>query len=255
MRLSKLAALAVGVAAVVGAAAPAYAVTFADFSATDSFNNIQWDQSAAMTGGTLHAVGAGVNTANVKFSFLTPSLIALSNLPATLTYVGTVADGTPALNFGYLVQNGLGGNFNFTYSGPSTTIGAVTLNTGANLLSGTFGGGNIAGPVNSSAGTVNDATTSGGVISFASDFLTFQAGDQSYSFSLTSIVDPLNASTGQSLDSFGAVATGSFEAALSGGGGQGGVPEPATWAMLIVGFAGVGFAVRRKARQDALVLG
>lgn len=31
-----------------------------------------------------------------------------------------------------------------------------------------------------------------------------------------------------------------------GGGGPGGVPEPATWAMLIFGFAGIGAALRRR---------
>jgi len=247
--------MAVGMAAVVGAAAPAYAVTFADFSATDSFNNIQWDQSASMTGGTLHTVGLGGNTAAVKFSFLTPSLLGLSNLPAAFTYTGNVADGTPALNFGYLVQNGLGGDFSFTYTGPNTMIGTVAVNTGANLLSGTFAGGNINGPPNSTAGGVNNATSSGGVISFSSDFVNFGEGDRSYAFSLTSIFDPLNAAAGQSLDTFGAVATGSFEAAIGGGGGQGGVPEPATWAMLIVGFAGIGYAVRRKTKLGAAALG
>ncbi len=33
---------------------------------------------------------------------------------------------------------------------------------------------------------------------------------------------------------------------IGGGGGGGGVPEPATWAMLIFGFAGVGAALRRR---------
>jgi hypothetical protein len=31
-----------------------------------------------------------------------------------------------------------------------------------------------------------------------------------------------------------------------GGGGQGGVPEPATWAMMIIGFGGVGAMIRRR---------
>ena len=35
------------------------------------------------------------------------------------------------------------------------------------------------------------------------------------------------------------------------GGGQGGVPEPATWAMMALGFGGIGFAIRRR-RTPAL---
>ena len=33
---------------------------------------------------------------------------------------------------------------------------------------------------------------------------------------------------------------------IGGGGGGGGVPEPATWAMMIFGFAGIGAALRRR---------
>ncbi|WP_394762204.1 PEPxxWA-CTERM sorting domain-containing protein [Phenylobacterium sp.] len=33
---------------------------------------------------------------------------------------------------------------------------------------------------------------------------------------------------------------------LKGGGGAGGVSEPASWAMMLVGFGGLGFALRRR---------
>lgn len=42
--------------------------------------------------------------------------------------------------------------------------------------------------------------------------------------------------------------TGSSDAVLYSTGNSG-VPEPATWAMMLVGFAGVGFAIRRKRRE------
>jgi len=261
MRLPTLAALAVGFTAVVGAAAPAQAITFADFSATDSNSNIQWTQSAAGTGGSLNTTNAlGAASADVKFSFLTPGLASLANLPAQFNFNGTVANGTPAINtFGFLIQNGLTGNFSFTYTGANVTLGSVNLTTGANLLSGVFGGANITGMNNATAGGVNDATSSGGVLAFTSDFVTFPGGTQkAYSLSMTSIADPifgtpgLTTAPGQSLGNFAAVTTGSFEADLTGGGGQGGVPEPGTWALMIVGFASVGWAIRRKSRPDPL---
>jgi len=248
MKTFRMAAIAAGAVAGLLAATPSQATTFADFSAADSFNNVQWTQSAAGTGGTLSSTSATSDTANVFFSFLTPSLLGLAHLQALLSFTGTAPDGSPASNsFGVLVQPNLGGNFSFTYEGASDlTVGGHTYHTGANLLSGTFGGAVIVGQDNAVSGSSLDATTSGGALSFTSDFLTFMAtGDRSFALSMTSILDPLNAGTGQSLDSFGAVSTGSFQADLAGGGGQGGVPEPASWALMLLGFGAIGLTLRR----------
>jgi len=43
-------------------------------------------------------------------------------------------------------------------------------------------------------------------------------------------------------------------AALYTTGSGGGVPEPATWAMMLVGFAGAGMALRRGRRSNAKLL-
>ena len=50
----------------------------------------------------------------------------------------------------------------------------------------------------------------------------------------------------------GAVGISSFDVSPFVGGGAGTVPEPATWAMMLVGLGGVGFALRR-GRQGARV--
>jgi len=249
MKFFGMAAIAAGAVAGLLAAAPSEATTFADYSAADSFNNIQWTQSDAGTGGTLSATSATSNSADVYFSFLAPSLLSLSHLQAKLTFTGTAADGNPATSFaGILAQPNLAGTFSFIYEGASDlTANGHTYHTGANLLSGTFGGAAIVGQDGATSGSTLDATSSGGTLTFTSDFLTFLAtGDRSFSLSMTSILDPLHANPGQSLDSFGAVSTGSFQADISGGGGQGGVPEPATWALMILGFGAVGLTLRRR---------
>lgn len=249
MKFFGIAAIAAGAVAGLLAAGPSQATTFAEYGAADSFNNLQWTQSAAATGGTLSATSATTDTAPVFFSFLTPTLLSLAHLQATFSFTGTAPDGSPASSFaGILAQPNLAGGFSFIYAGaPDLVVDGHTYHTGANLLSGTFGGAAIVGQNGATSGSTLDATSSGGTVNFTSDFLTFMAvGDRSFSLSMTSVLDPLNASAGQSLDSFGAVSTGSFEAAIGGGGGQGGVPEPASWALMILGFGAVGLTLRRR---------
>jgi len=41
------------------------------------------------------------------------------------------------------------------------------------------------------------------------------------------------------------------DSGMPGGGTTGAIPEPSTWAMLLIGFAGVGYAGYRKTRPNA----
>ena len=78
-------------------------------------------------------------------------------------------------------------------------------------------------------------------------------GDKGFSLSLTSIFPTLSASGGSGLNSFGAVSTGSFYSELTSGGGVGGVPEPASWALMLVGVGLLGGSLRdRRSRLTAL---
>ena len=249
MRLSTVAVLGATLAAGLGAGAPAYAVTFADYSASSSFDNIVWTQSNSGTSGTLATIGSP--GAAVNFQFLTPSLSALGELPAVLVYKasGPSSDAATAAG-GYLIQPNLSGSFRFIYEGSGFTANGNTYNAGATLLQGSFKGTDIVGQNGSSAGNVNDATLSGGTITYSSPILKFGSGDKSYSIEMTSIANPLGANAGQSLNSFGAVSTGSFESVLSGGGNLG-VPEPSTWALMLIGVGALGSALRRRSRATA----
>jgi hypothetical protein len=51
------------------------------------------------------------------------------------------------------------------------------------------------------------------------------------------------------------VTTGSFASDIAAGGGGGGVPEPVTWATMLLGFGGIGLAARRARRKSAPALG
>ena len=81
-----------------------------------------------------------------------------------------------------------------------------------------------------------------------SAFLKFGTGEQDFALELTSIANPLSATAGKALNSFGAVSTGSFDSALTGGGNLS-VPEPDSWALMLIGLGGLGLALRGKARR------
>ena len=235
-----LALAAISFAATASLAGSASAVTFADYGANNSNANMTFSDTA--TGVSLTA------NATTLFDFLTLGA-AYHDLSATYVFTATSTD-TAIKAGGMDIQPGLGGSFSFTYNGPTT--GA--LKSGANLLSGTFDGASLSGQDFGSAGAAFDSILGGGDVVLTSDVLTLDSnGDEGFSLSLTSVVPGLHVIGGK-LQDFTGVSTGSFSADLSGGGGAGGVPEPASWALMLLGFGGVGFASRssRAARRAAL---
>ncbi|MHB8529924.1 MAG: PEPxxWA-CTERM sorting domain-containing protein [Caulobacteraceae bacterium] len=248
MKLFTLATAALGAVSLLALAAPAQAVTFADYSATNSNANLQWTKTTKTTG-SLSTTGVG-DTASVYFSFLNPVLASLKNIAATFTLSASSNTAAFTDTSGDIVQPGLGGTFSFVYSGLAPlTVGGHTYTTGTDLLSGDFSGAEIVG--SGSVGVAKDSILSGGNVTFTTGidasqlaFSNAAGSDKGFSLELTSAT-PLFARSGKVMRTFSANSTGGFSALLTAGGG-GGVPEPATWAMLIAGFAMVGYAVRRR---------
>ncbi len=244
------AALAVSLCA---ASLPARAAVIAQFLPNTGAADYRWVKDRAGTGGHFFSindagskVAQGVNTA---FSFLDPSLGALALLPAVFSIDATVADGTPAsfnASAGTFTQAGLNGSFSFTYSGADTTLGGIHLVNGENLLSGVFNDAWIQG--SGGSGSTNMTIGNGGSATFTSavkDFGNVVAGSQE--FALNMIAKPgFHATPGKALDSFRATGGGNFAA--------GSVPEPASWALMILGFGGVGALLRDKRRRQAALL-
>jgi hypothetical protein len=253
MRTLTIATMAAGLAATAFAGS-AGAVTFADYGAASSDANLTWTQSSNTLSGALSTTGVS-GGAQTVFSFLTPTLSSLSNLPALFTLTATAPASDPAVSgVGQIAEQNLSGSFSFIYDGTTTlTVGSKTFAPGANLLSGTFAGATLVGPANGSTSSFQDAIFSGGTVSFSSDLASFSpTGDKGLSLALTSVLPFFGVTTpGTALNSFSAVSTGSFAADLAGGGGAGGVPEPVTWAIMLLGFGGVGASLRRERHRAA----
>lgn len=220
------------------AAAPAYAAATIHPDGTVTFDD-----------------GAGSNSVDVVFNglggdpkALTPGLSAF----LTLTLTGIAGD---TFNFSYSLENtstvantrvsGFGFDVDPDANGVSSTgvfdlsqLGANFASIGAEVcLNG--GPGNC--PESNPANSVLFGTTGSGTFS-----LTFNDDD------LTSIT------LGNFLDRYQGFSTtnvnrATVTSAIGVGTPVGPVPEPATWAMMLVGFGGIGMAMRRRRTSSAMM--
>lgn len=60
------------------------------------------------------------------------------------------------------------------------------------------------------------------------------------------LIDYFSIAANGTIDDIRQIRIGGFADVDGGGGGTGAIPEPATWAMMIIGFAGAGAALRRR---------
>jgi PEP-CTERM motif len=224
-----------------------------------SFNGLNVGNASASTFAAYTPINDGTNlslsgltlsgNSTVVFDYLLPQLSPLGNLSANFTLSATE---TGAVAFGPVSLATFDGSFAFTYTGTNVTAGGVTVHTGDSLLSGIFLGSIFSG-YGSSASLV-DSNLGGGLVSFAnSNLINFDPdpfADQGLSLSLTSVT-PAPFIVGGQVSNFSAVSNGSF--AANAVPVTPGVPEPSTWAMMILGFAGVGFMAYRRKSKPALM--
>jgi hypothetical protein len=232
-------------------AVSAKAAVFADFTPDTNKADFSWVRStnnalgAFSTEGTLKSVNVATH-----FSFIDPSLAALAFLPATFNLTAAVTTPSPAtFNVGtntWTESNlhSTGAGFSFIYSGPTTVIAGHTLTHNVtNLLSGVFTGAYIQGF--GSSGSTNLQSDGFASVTYFSDVIDFSSvvpGSTAFAFNLLSVNPHFGASAGHSLNSFAANGGGNFSADFHG------IPEPATWAMMLVGFGGIGLMVRNRRR-------
>jgi len=246
-------AVALSLAAV---AAPSQAAVFAQFSPDTNANMYRWVNNGANnsgTGGSFYTTSTATATTPgsvaVHFSFLDPALTDLQFVPVRFTMNATVASGNAATftaGPNTWTQTNLNGGFSFIYTGADHTYGSITVHTGDNLLSGTFNDAWIQG--NGGTGSTNLSVGNGGVFtSLTSDFEDFNhliPGSEEFALNLLGVTPAFSANAGKALKTFRANGGGNFSF-------EAGVPEPATWAMMLVGFGGMGAVLRNRRRQGA----
>ena len=131
----------------------------------------------------------------------------------------------------------------------NTELSADIASIGEASFTGTFDG-------LPKANTTSTISSSSGALSFGGQTLSGDTligihygngGDESTIFYLLDVTSPVTSISGFVVQSFST-------ATLFSTGGVDAVPEPATWGMMLLGFAGMGMVLRRTRRRDGTLM-
>jgi hypothetical protein len=228
------------------AATSASAVVFAVFNPVPSTNggvpNFSEDSLGNLT--------STPATAPTIFTFdLSPLLSSFGDLQSTFNFSAheTAMASSGTVGGVTYVTAPFDGSFNYFYSGPTVTKGGVTLTTGELLLGGTFTNAVFTARSGANGGALTDDSINGTVVyttGLPATALPLLSSGQSFTLGFLDMT-PVTALQNGFLRHFTAVGDGKFSSNVMGTGG-GGVPEPATWALMLTGLAGIGACLRRR---------
>ena len=236
-----LSTLSVAAAALAVAGSASAVTTFAQYELSNSKPNLVWTEAGSVSNIAQDPTNKMTGQAVVAFSFLNiKALKNFSDLKADFTFSGDVT-GAATKKAGQITEGLDDGTFDFVYEGGKSTIDGVAVHDGEVLLSGTFDSAKLTGSGASwSIDSVSDVT-------FSSSFLTFSKPNKNtLSLDLTALTKPTIGKDGF-LSSFDSTSTGTFGGVVAAAP----VPEPATWAVMLVGFGGLGVAMRSRRRISA----
>jgi hypothetical protein len=238
-KFNQLAGVAACAATLLAAAGSAHAVTFfatvsgAKISFVDNPTNQfaltpNGVQAVAFGHSIFSFVGAGLPSG--LYSSLTFNNVDSLDVPATVTTAGPLTTYT---------QGGFNGTFQDVYAGPTMTVDGVLLVKDVSvLLSGTLSNAVLTGPV---LGGVSEPGTFIGAASNFSSVYPISPMGGGFDFNVT--IRNAGAwalafgGNGPQIHNANTIATGGFVS---------GVPEPASWGMMLVGFGLAGAVVRRR---------
>ncbi len=222
-------------ACALGASSAGAVETFAQNMQLDQDDTIRFVNNGDGTG-TLEAIDDSI----VNFSFTSPFFPALESQNALFTLSALVLEPTVTVG-GTILQAVASGDFSFTRTTPFAGK--------TNLLTAHFTNAVITGSTNGTTATFLASQPGGSsTVTFTSDFLDFMSSvDRGFSFSFSGINPSLPGTGGDILPSWTGDATGTFSVDIA----TLPVPEPASWALLILGFGGAGAMLRMKRRLSA----
>ncbi len=213
---------------------------------------------------TTNGSSTAKSAAAVRFSLDVPygAFTGISDVPqAALFSFSALSTSAPVLTDGLFSQTFDSGTLSFTRATPLFALDAFGHATGpalTNLLTVTFTDAVFTASQNGV--TIGfAANTPDSTINFTSDFRQFTKADwlSNFDFALAgnaasvsmarATVDPAltNVTGTRTLNSFRVATTGTFAASA--------VPEPASWAMMLIGFAAIGAARRADVRKFARI--
>jgi hypothetical protein len=240
-----------------GATSPAGAViqTFATITATTA-DNVYFKNAATNNRSVDAAFYTIANPSSkfpgavgVKISFIDEGAAldsAVHDVNAMFTLDASTSTAAQKV-MGDLVQPGVSGDFTIRGISP-IMVGDVAYPAGSNLLIGAFSDAVISGLKGSTMDSMGAGNEGGpSTVSFSSDFVSFQRGAiEEAAFDLTSITAALG-DAGQGTYSLKAFKPDTCaEFASDPAPSALGAPEPATWAMMLVGVGGDGALARRR---------
>jgi hypothetical protein len=220
-------------------------------AATVLVGSAQAQSLAYVTGSTFvwtesGTVGGSLTASSPVYFDFSGDNYASAPFLADFTLLGVTAS-AETVGAGGLTQYIDSGTFTVSVTSPVTLNGTSYTGT---LLSGTFTEAVLSGPIDYSSSAVAGFLDSGAtgsvtyVTSVDPNFPLDSTSGNGFSFGgveLTSF-----APSGSSPATFTGQFSGDFEAGSGGIGGGSGVPEPASWALMILGAASVGAALRRR---------
>ena len=233
-------AIAVAALALMPLAAQATTVSIVGFTANQAGANMTY-RNNGVPGWSLSTV----TPKNVLVSLEDFSGNFVSGVAAQLAFHGTGTSFAMNTSGNLYAQEFTGGTVSFT-STAAFVLGTTFYAAGSNILSLTFTGGELSAIVPGTTGNAQVTIPGSSFSAVTSDFLSFPpAMLTDFSISLANVVPGfrlgaagLGTQANSRFTNFTARGAGDFTASA--------VPEPQTWAMLLLGFGLVGFARRRQ---------
>jgi|JI8StandDraft_2_1071088.scaffolds.fasta_scaffold25944_3 hypothetical protein len=250
MALKKLILGAVAAASVMSAVpASAVQVVFAQIDLLNSDRNFLFRRISGTTGDfytTSTATSSVPGATQILFSLVgSPTPLSVT---ANLFLQGSLSGNPAGVTSGPFSQQIDSFSFNITASN-SFCWGANCFNAGDSLLSGLVVNSAIVGTVGQTSADLTGSTVGGSTISYLSPLVTFDAGSPfAFNFDLSNLDRALTGGNSTAIGSFRGQISGTFSSEPEP---TFNVPEPGTWALMIVGMGLVGVARRRRRKVVA----